>query len=299
MDRTQLAQLVVFVTVAETGGFRAAADRLGIAPSAVSHAISALESSLGVRLLARTTRSTLPTEEGRRLLARVAGPLSEVAAGLAETAEQADAPSGPLRLTMPLLAADMVIMPRLAAFTARYPRIEVDIRASDIFENIVESGCDAGLRLGENLEADMIAVAAGGPQRGLIVAAPAYFAQNAPPSQPRDLALHNCIRRRFGSGRIYRWDLEKDGRALSVDVHGTLILPQQELIHRAALQGLGLAYLFEDMVADDLRAGRLVCVMEDWCPPFAGFFIYYPSGRQMRPALRAFVDFFRHRPAAD
>jgi len=293
MDRTQLAQLVVFVTVAETGGFRAAADRLGIAPSAVSHAISTLEASLGIRLLARTTRSTRPTEEGQRLLARVAGPLADIASGLAEIAEQTDAPSGPLRLTMPLLAAEMVIMPRLAAFTARYPRIELDIRAADLFENIVESGCDAGLRLGENLEADMIAVAASGPQRGLIVAAPAYFERHTPPGQPSDLARHNCIRRRFDSGRIYRWDLEKDGHAVSVDVPGTLTLPQQELIRHAALQGLGLAYLFEDGIAEDLRAGRLVCALEDWCPPFAGFFIYYPSGRQMRPALRAFIDFFK------
>ncbi|TPW26761.1 LysR family transcriptional regulator [Martelella alba] len=295
MDRTQLSQLVVFQTVAETGGFRAAADRLGIAPSAVSHAVSALEKSLGVRLMARTTRSTRPTEEGIRLLTRVTAPLTEIASGLAETGKNPDEPSGPLRITLPLLPVEEVIMPRLRAFLTRYPKIELDIRAADSFEDIVESGCDAGIRLGENLEADMIAVPASGPQRGVIVATPEYFERNPPPEHPRDLNAHNCIRRRFDSGRIYRWELERDGRALTVEVQGNLILPQQELMRRAALDGLGLAFVFEEAVADDIREGRLVTVMDDWCPPFDGFYIYYPSRHQMRPALRAFVDFFRYR----
>ena len=295
MNRTQLAQLVVFVTVAETGSFRAAADRLGIAPSAVSHAVSTLEENLGLRLLARTTRSTRPTEEGSRLLTRVTGPLAEIALGFSEVIEGAGAPSGPLRLTMPLHAVDEIIMRRLPEFAARYPAIELDIRASDILENIVESGCDAGIRLGESLEADMIAVRAGGPLRGLIVASPAYFAKYSKPSHPRDLAAHNCIRRRFESGRIYRWELERDGHAISVEVKGNLLLPQQELIRQAALDGLGLAFVFEETVSSDIHAGHLVVVMEEWCPFFDGFHIYYPSRRQMRPALRAFIEFFRYR----
>lgn len=293
MDRAQLPRLIVFCTVAELGSFRAAADRLGIAPSAVSHAVALLEESLGVRLLARTTRSTRPTDEGARLLARVTAPLDDIGAALTDVAERREVPSGPLRITMPLLAADEVIMRRLPEFSALYPQIELDVRASDIFENIVESGCDAGIRLGESLETDMIAVRVSGPVRSVIVGSPAYLADHPAPQSPRDLAAHRCIRRRFESGRIYRWELEKDGRALSVDVTGNLILPQQELIRQAALKGLGLAFLFAETVAQDLGAGRLQAVLQDWCPPFDGFHIYYPTRRQMRPALRAFIDFFR------
>ncbi|WP_211248638.1 LysR family transcriptional regulator [Paenirhodobacter enshiensis] len=295
MDRAQLSQLVVFQTVAEAGGFRAAAERLGIAPSAVSHAVSALEESLGVRLLARTTRSTRPTEEGIRLLTRVTAPLTEIASGLAETGKNPDEPGGPLRITLPLLALEEVIMPGLRDFLTSYPKIEFDIRTADSFEDIVESGCDAGIRLGENLEADMIAVRASGPRRSVIVATPEYFERHPRPEHPRDLGAHNCIRRRFDSGRIYRWELGRDGRALTVEVRGNLILPQQELIRRATLDGVGLAFVFEEAVADDIREGRLVTVMDDWCPPFDGFYIYYPSRHQMRPALRAFIECFRYR----
>lgn len=293
MERAHLSRLVVLRTVAELGSFRGAADRLGIAPSAVSQAVALLEADLGVRLLARTTRSTRPTDEGARLLERVGGALDEIGAALAEPAARPEVPSGPLRITMPHLAADEVVMRRIPEFVARYPLIELDIRTSDRFEDIVESGCDAGLRLGESLETDMIAVRASGPRRGVIVGAPDYFARHPKPRHPRDLKDHNCIRRRFASGRLYRWELEKDGRALSVSVTGNLILPQQDLIRRAALQGLGLAFLFKDVVAGDLRDGRLTAVLDDWCPPFEGFYIYYPSRRQMRPALRAFIDFFR------
>lgn len=293
MERAHLSRLVVLRTVAELGSFRGAADRLGIAPSAVSQAVALLEADLGVRLLARTTRSTRPTDEGARLLERVGGALDEIGAALAETAARPELPSGALRITMPHLAADEVVMRRIPEFVARYPLIELDIRTSDRFEDIVESGCDAGLRLGESLETDMIAVRASGPRRGVIVGAPDYFARHPKPRHPRDLKDHNCIRRRFASGRLYRWELEKDGRALSVSVTGNLILPQQDLIRRAALQGLGLAFLFKDVVAGDLRDGRLTAVLDDWCPPFEGFYIYYPSRRQMRPALRAFIDFFR------
>ncbi|MBY0135301.1 LysR family transcriptional regulator [Paracoccus yeei] len=293
MERAHLSRLVVLRTVAELGSFRGAADRLGIAPSAVSQAVALLEADLGVRLLARTTRSTRPTDEGARLLERVGRALDEIGAALAEPAARPEVPSGPLRITMPHLAADEVVMRRIPEFVARYPLIELDIRTSDRFEDIVESGCDAGLRLGESLETDMIAVRASGPRRGVIVGAPDYFARHPKPRHPRDLKDHNCIRRRFASGRLYRWELEKDGRALSVSVTGNLILPQQDLIRRAALQGLGLAFLFKDVVAGDLRDGRLTAVLDDWCPPFEGFYIYYPSRRQMRPALRAFIDFFR------
>lgn len=295
MDRTQLARLVVFEAVADCGGFRAAAARLGVAPSAVSHAVSGLEASLGLRLLARNSRGVRPTEEGARLLERLSGPLAEIAAALAEASERGAEPSGPLRITLPLLAAEEAIMDRLPEFSARYPQVELELRVSDVFENLVESGFDAGVRLGESLEPDMIAVRISGPLRGVIAGSPSYFATRPKPEHPRDLAAHNCIRRRFESGRLYRWDLEKAGEALKLEVKGALILPNQDLIRRAALDGLGLAWLFESRIETDLREGRLIAVLEDWCAPFDGFYIYHPSRRLMRPALRAFIDVFRHR----
>ena len=295
MNRIQLSQLAVLAAVAESRSFRKAADELGIAPSAVSHAITALEASLGVRLLARTTRSVAPTQEGRTLLDTLSPALADIEAVLEGLAERKGTPAGPLRVTMPMLAAEDLIVPRLGAFLGAYPQIELDVVTNDRFEDIVAEGFDAGLRLGEHLEADMIAVRASGLQRGVIVASPAYLAAHGRPEAPGDLIRHRCIRRRFSSGRIYRWELEKAGKALAVDVSGPLILPDQRLMRKAAIDGAGLAYLFDGRIDDDVAAGRLVPVLEDWCPPFEGFFIYYPSRRQMRPALRAFLDFFRYR----
>jgi DNA-binding transcriptional LysR family regulator len=296
MNRNQLSQLSVLATVAETCSFRKAAAELGIAPSAVSHAISALEDSLGVRLLARTTRSVAPTEEGRQLLATLAPALAEIDAALGVLSDSRSRPAGPLRITLPRLAAEHLIAPRLGAFTRQYPEIELDLIANDSFEDIVAHGFDAGLRLGEHLEADMVAVRASGPWRGAMVAAPRYFADYPVPTTPDDLMEHRCIRRRFASGRIYRWELEKDGKSLVVDVRGPLILPDDRAILAACLDGAGLAFVFESRIEQELADGRLIRVMEEWCQPFDGFYIYYPTRHQMRPALRAFVDFFRYRP---
>lgn len=295
MNRTQLSQLAVLAAVARHGSFRAAATELGIAPSAVSHAVSALENSVGLRLIARTTRSVAPTEEGRRLLAVLMPALGDIDAALTALSDVRVHPAGPLRITMPLLAARDVIAPRLGEFVRLYPDIELEIVTDDRFEDIVEKGFDAGLRLGEHLEADMIAVRVSGPWRGAVVGAPGYFEVRPKPVHPRDLADHVCIRRRFSSGTIYRWEFEKGGRAISVDVQGGLILSDQGLMRQAALDGAGLAYIFDARVEADIEAGRLVRVLDDWCPPFDGFSIYYPSRLQMRPALRAFVDFFRWR----
>lgn len=294
MNRTQLSQLAVLATVAQHESFRKAAEELGIAPSAVSHAVTMLEAGLGVRLLSRTTRSVKPTQEGLQLLQSLAPALGEIDAALAALADVKARPAGALRITMPRLAAEDLIAPRLGAFLSLYPDIELDIVTDDRFEDIVEEGFDAGLRLGEHLHADMIAVKASGPWRGVIVGSPGYFAVHPKPHHPRDLVDHRCIRRRFSSGRLYRWELEKDGRTLQVDVKGPLILSDQSLMRTAALDGAGLAFIFERRVEDDIRQGRLVQVLDDWCPPFDGFHIYYPSRRQMRPALRAFIDFFRH-----
>ncbi|AYD03421.1 LysR family transcriptional regulator [Neorhizobium sp. NCHU2750] len=294
MKRTQLSQLAVFAAVAEARSFRAAARELGIAPSAVSHSVSSLEASLGLRLLARTTRSVAPTEEGRRLLDTLAPALGDIGATLDGLAERGDRPAGPLRITMTRLAAEDLIVPRSAEFLNLYPEIELDLTTDDRFEDVVAGGYDAGLRLGEHLEQDMVAVRAGPRITGAIVASAGYFETHPTPRHPGDLLAHRCIRRRFGSGAIYRWELEKDGKPIVVDVRGPLILTDQTLIRRAALDGAGLAYIFNQRVAEDISEGRLIRVLEDWCQPFDGFYIYYPSRRQMRPALRAFVDFFRH-----
>ena len=295
MNRVQLSQLAVLAAVAEGRSFRKAAAELAIAPSAVSHAVSSLEASLGLRLLHRTTRSVSPTEEGRRLLETLGPALADIDAVIETLAEQGGRPAGPLRITLPRLAAEDLIVPRLGEFLRLYPDISLEISTDDRFEDIVAKGFDAGLRLGEHLDADMIAVKASGAWRGAIVGAPSYFSENAPPQDPRDLIRHRCIRRRFASGLIYRWELEKNGKPLVVDVQGPLILSDQSLIRRAAIDGAGLAFVFEQRVEDDIRAGRLIRVLDDWCAPFDGFYIYYPSRRQMRPALRAFVDFFRFR----
>ncbi len=293
MNRSQLSQLAVLAAVAAHGSFRAAAKELAIAPSAVSHAVAALEESLGVRLLARTTRSVAPTEAGRRLLERLAPALEEIDQALGAAVEAKDRPAGTLRISAPLIAAQIALAPRLGEFARLYPDVTLDLRIENGFTDIVTAGFDAGVRLGENLEADMIAVRLGAELRAAIVAAPAYLETCPAPLHPRDLTRHRCLRQRFPGGRIYRWEFEKDGQPLEVGVEGPLIVNDDRVLLEAALDGAGLAWLMEDFVRDHLAAGRLVRVLEDWCPPFAGLHLYYPSRRQMRPALRAFVDFFR------
>ncbi len=293
MNRSQLSQLAVLAAVAAHGSFRAAAKELAVAPSAVSHAVAALEESLGVRLLARTTRSVAPTEAGRRLLERLAPALEEIDQALGAAVEAKDRPAGTLRISAPLIAAQVALAPRLGEFARLYPDVTLDLRIENGFTDIVTAGFDAGVRLGENLEADMIAVRLGAELRAAIVAAPAYLETRPAPLHPRDLTRHRCLRQRFPGGRIYRWEFEKDGQPLEVGVEGPLIVNDDRVLLEAALDGAGLAWLMEDFVRDHLAAGRLVRVLEDWCPPFAGLHLYYPSRRQMRPALRAFVDFFR------
>ncbi|WEX88456.1 LysR family transcriptional regulator [Sinorhizobium garamanticum] len=294
MNRTQLSQLAVLSAVAAHGSFRGAAKELGVAPSAVSHAVGSLEASLGVRLLSRTTRSVAPTEEGRRLLERLRPALDEIAHALEAAAEARERPAGNLRITAPRFAADLILAPRLGAFLDRYPDIVLEIANEDGFTDIVEQGYDAGIRLGESLEADMIAVKVGPDLTSAVVAAPPYFERHGRPAHPRDLAGHRCIRRRFSNGTLYRWEFEKEGEEITVSVAGPLILGEDRPIIKAALGGAGLAYLFETRVAEYIAAGRLERVLEDWCAPYAGPYLYYPSRRQMRPALRAFIDFFRH-----
>ena len=296
MDRSHLPQLAIFATVAACGGFRGAAKELGIAPSAVSHAISSLEQRLGVRLLARTTRSVAVTEEGALLLKRLRPALGEIDLALDAVKEANNRIAGNLRLSVPPFAAHWLLAPRLAAFTETYPGVTLELRVEEPFNDIVAAGVDAGMRLGESLEPDMIAVPMSGPIRGSIVAAPGYFETNPVPLHPRDLAGHRCIRRRFSSGQVYRWEFEKDGEEIVIDVSGPLILGDDRLVIEAAMGGAGLAFLLHYMALAAIADGRLRCVLEDWCAPFPGVYLYYPSRRQMRPALRAFIDFFRHSP---
>ncbi|BAB51567.1 LysR family transcriptional regulator [Mesorhizobium erdmanii] len=293
MNRAHLSQLAVLATVAQCGSFRGAARELAIAPSAVSHAVSSLEARLGVRLLARSTRSVAPTEEGAQLLERLRPALSEIDLALETALEARDRPAGNLRLSVPRTAAHLVLTPRLGAFAKAYPDIVLEILIEDRFTDVVEGGFDAGVRLGESLQRDMIAVRIGPDMRGAVVGAPSYFAAMPRPHHPRDLADHRCIRFRFSSGILYRWEFAKGGEEIEIAAQGPLILDEDHLIAQAAIDGTGLAFVFEPYVRAPLADGRLIRVLEDWCPPFEGFFVYYPSRRQMRPALRAFVDFFK------
>ncbi|UDL86879.1 LysR family transcriptional regulator [Mesorhizobium sp. PAMC28654] len=293
MNRAHLSQLAVLATVAQCGSFRGAAKELAIAPSAVSHAVASLEARLGVRLLARSTRSVAATEAGAQLLERLRPALSEIDLALESTIESRDKPAGNLRLTVPRTAAQLTLAPRLGAFARAFPDIVLEIVVDDRFADMVEGGFDAGVRLGESLQSDMIAVRIGPPIRGAVVAAPSYFETMPRPTHPRDLAGHRCVRFRFSSGVLYRWEFEKDGEELEIAVEGPLIVGEDRLNVEAAINGAGITFVFEGYVGDAIADGRLVRVLEDWCPPFDGFFVYYPSRRQMRPALRAFVDFFK------
>ncbi|MGA1803069.1 LysR substrate-binding domain-containing protein [Rhizobium sp. HT1-10] len=293
MNRTQLSQLAVLAAVAAHRSFRAAAKELAIAPSAVSHAISGLEASLGVRLLARTTRSVAPTEEGQRLLERLRPALDEIGIALEAVIDARDRPAGNLRITAPRFASDILLGPRIGDFLNAYPDITLEIANEDGFIDIVAEGYDAGIWMEESLDADMIAVRISPEMRTVIAASPAYFAKHPIPLHPRDLSAHRCIKRRFSNGSIYRWEFDKDGESLVVAVDGPLIVGEDRLALLAALSGAGLAYLFNIRVEDEVAGGRLVRVLEDWCQPYPGPFLYYPSRRQLRPALRAFIDFFK------
>lgn len=294
MDRSHLPQLAIFTTVAACGGFRGAAKELRIAPSAVSHAIASLEQSLGVRLLTRTTRSVALTDEGAMLLKRLKPALGEIDLALGAVKEANNRVAGNLRLSVPPFAAHWLLGPRLADFSRIYPGVTLELRVEEQFNDIVAAGMDAGMRLGESLESDMIAVRMSDTISGSVVATPEYFKRNPVPLHPRDLLNHRCIRRRFASGQVYRWEFERGVEEIVLDVDGPLILGDDRLVLDAVLGGVGIAFLLEHMVPEAIAAGRLQRVLEDWCPPFPGVYLYYPSRRQMRPALRAFIDFFKY-----
>lgn len=296
MDRGYLSDLLAFVAVARERSFTKAAAKLGISQSALSHIIRALEERLGLRLLTRTTRSVAPTEAGERLLRTVAPRLEEIDAELAGLSELREKPAGTIRITTGEHAAVAILWPVLAKFLPKYPDIKVELNVDYGLTDIVTERYDAGVRLGEQVARDMIAVPIGPDVRMAVVGAPSYFARRPRPKKPQDLAEHDCINIRFPTyGGVYAWEFEKDGREVKVRVEGSLVFNTMALRLNAALAGLGLAYMPQDQVQAQLKNGQLIRVLADWCPPFPGYHLYYPSRRQHAPAFALFVEALRYR----
>lgn len=294
--KQNLNDLTAFVTVAREGSFTRAAAQLGVSQSALSQTVSALEAKLGLRLLTRTTRRVAPTDAGERLLASVGPRLEGIEADLASLSELRDKPAANIRLTASEHAADSILLPKLTRLLPDYPDIKVEISTDYRMVDIVEQRFDAGVRLGEHIAKDMIAVRIGPDVRMAVVGAPAYFARHALPKRPQDLTEHDCINVRLPThGGLLPWDFKKGQRELNVRVEGTLIFNGFPQILHAALNGLGLAFILEDAVQPHIAAGRLVRVLEDWCSVFPGYHLYYPSRRQPSPAFALIVDALRYR----
>ena len=296
MARENLNDLSAFVAVAQAHSFTKAAARLGISPSALSHAMRGLEERLGVRLLARTTRSVAPTEAGERLLTVVLPHLQGIESELSALNLLRDVPAGTIRLTASEHAAYTVIYPVLARLAADYPEIKIEVNVDNMLADLVAGRFDAGIRLGEHVERDMVAVRIAPDMRMAIVGTPAYFERHPRPETPQDLTQHQCIGIRLPThGGLLPWEFDKDGRSITVRVEGQLIFNTNSLALRAVLDGLGLGYCLDDMAAEAIADGRLIRVLEDWCEPFPGYHIYYPSRRQISPALRHLIDALRFR----
>ena len=294
MRREELGDLVAFLAVAEARSFTRAAAQLGTSQSALSHIIRRLEARLGVRLLTRNTRSVMPTEEGERLRRTIGPAFQDIDIGLEALNELRDKPVGTVRITTTEHVAEAILWPVLARLLPDYPDINVEIDVDTALKDIVAERYDAAIRLGESAAKDMIALRIGPEMRMAVVGSPAYFEGRMPPRTPQDLAAHRCINLRLATlGGLYAWELEKDGREQRVRVEGQLVFNDPRLIVRAAIDGLGLACLPEDRVLDHVAAGRLVRVMEDWCAPFAGYHLCYPSRRQQSPAFALIVQALR------
>ena len=298
MARPNANDLLAFLAVARARSFTRAAAQLGVSPSALSHTMRGLEERLGLRLLTRTTRRVEPTEAGERLLRTVGPRFDEIEAETAALSELRDKPAGTIRITAGEHPADTILWPTLAKLLPHYPDIKMEIIIDYGLIDIVAEHYDAGVRLGEQIAKDMIAVRIGPDMRMAVVGTQSYFETHARPKQPQDLTQHDCINLRLPTyGNVYAWEFEKNGREVKVHVEGHLVFNNLGLRLDAAMAGLGLAYLPEDQVLTHIAAGQLIRVLGDWCPPFSGYHLYYPSRRQLTPAFAVVVEALRYHRA--
>jgi DNA-binding transcriptional LysR family regulator len=296
MRREDLVDLNAFAAVSEARSFTRAAAKLGTSQSALSHTVRRLETRLGVRLLTRTTRHVVPTDAGERLLRALRPAFDEIDGELASLSALRDRPAGAIRITTGIHAAETILWPALARLLPRYPDIKVELSVEQGLTDIVAERFDAGIRLGEQVGRDMIAAPIGPDIRMAVVGSPAYFAAHPAPSTPHDLTEHDCINLRLPTlGGFYAWEFEKDGRAVNARVDGRLAFNDVGLILEAAAAGFGLACVLEDQARPHLARGSLVGALSDWCPPFAGYHLYYPSRRQLSPAFRVLLEALRYR----
>jgi DNA-binding transcriptional LysR family regulator len=295
MARDTINDLQAFLAVAREQSFTKAATKLGVSQSALSHTVRGLEAQLGLRLLTRTTRSVAPTPAGERLLTTMGPLLDEIEAGMAALSEFREKPAGTIRITTGEHAAHTVLWPALERLLPDYPDIKVELDINNGMTDIVAGRYDAGVRLGEQVAKDMVAVRIGPEARMAVVGAPSYFTSRPQPETPQDLTAHDCINLRMPSGGLLTWEFEKDGREVKVKVDGRLVFNNTLMALEAAVGGYGLAYLLEDRVQACLADGRLVRVLTDWCPPFSGYHLYYPSRRQPTPAFALLVEALRYR----
>lgn len=294
MKREDLIDMLWFMAVAEERSFTKAAARLGTSQSTLSHTITRLEARMGLRLLTRTTRSVSPTEAGEKILRSLAPRISEIEQDIDAVLEVRDKPSGTVRITLSDHALESVVWPKLEPVMKDFPDIKIELNANDGFINIVEERFDAGVRLGESLDKDMIAVRISPDWRLIAVGSPEYFETHGFPQHPQELVSHKCInQRQIRSGGLYAWEFAKDGRELRVRVDGQLIFNSSRAQINAAVSGYGIAYLPENLVLDDLATGRLVQVLDEWSPLFQGYYLYYPSKRQNAPAFSAVINALR------
>lgn len=289
--RVTPSDLALFLSIAKHLSFSRAAVELGLSPSALSHALRGVEERLGLRLFNRTTRSVALTEAGERLFSRIDPAFRDIDDAIEDLNDLRGKPSGMLRINAGRASTQMVLLPLVAGFLKLYPDVRVEIIDNDALIDVVSSGFDAGVRFGERIATDMIAIPLGPYQRSVVVATPEFLKQFKRPKHPKDLAEYACIRHRFPSGAIYRWEFERGGVKLEAEVDGPLTLGDVGMMLDAALSGVGLAYVFEAMAEPHIASGALKTVLDDWCPHYAGLYLYYPSRRQMPSALRAFIEF--------
>ena len=288
-----ISELTAFIAIAEQGSFRAAALRLGVSPSALSHALRHLEARLNVRLFNRTTRSVALTEAGEKLLRRVAPAMADLSEAMDEVASAVNRPSGSIRISAAEAGAKPLIRHVLPGFLAKYPDIHVEFVVDTRFVDIVADGYDAGIRVHDDVPRDMVAVRFGPEMRFAAVASPAYLAAHGTPATPEELARHQCIRFRFASGTLYRWNLERGGKNVNIDVAGPMTLGNTTLMIEAALGGIGIAWVHSYHASEHVAAGRLVQVLEEWSPAMPGFCLYYPANRHPPIALRLLTEAIR------